>query len=118
LLVGLEMDEDRMSLHWFHGLLSWVLLPVLAAHLLGGIGLGVLYFRGLRWNTRQFVDGARIAAVVALMFGRFALLAAVLWAVSLEGAMPLLAAALGLFIARGLAIRGARRTGPLAVPTP
>lgn len=87
---------------------AWAIGLLLAAYLAGGIALGALYFRSLWWTARRFGDGSRAIATIALMVGRFALLAGVLVAVSLEGAMPLLTTALGIFIARFLVVRRVR----------
>ena len=46
--------------------------------------------------------------LLASMAARFALLAGVLTAVSLEGAMPLLATALGVLLARAVVLRRVR----------
>ena len=98
MLVGVEMDEVHMST-----------ALVLAAHLAVGFGLGWLYFYGLWRNARMFARGAPISKVIALSVGRFILLGAVLVPVALEGALPLLATALGIFIARLVSVRRMRR---------
>ena len=73
LLVGLEMDEQRMSVPSFDGLPPWAMLLSLAAHLAVGIALGVLYFRSVWWSARRFAaGGARHDHRPDL--GRFALL--------------------------------------------
>ncbi len=91
---------------------------LLAAHLAGGLALGALYFRALWWNAQRFGDGAGMALPIALTVGRFVLLAAVLVGVSLEGAMPLLATALGLFIARFLVVRRFRHAAHTPADAP
>jgi F1F0 ATPase subunit 2 len=80
--------------------LNGLMLLNLSAHLVVGIGLGVLYFRGLWWNAHLFVEGGRIRTMIILMIGRFALLAGLLTLASLEGALPLLMMALGVLVAR------------------
>jgi F1F0 ATPase subunit 2 len=91
---------------------AWAVLPVLAACLLGGLGLGALYFRTLWWSTRRFgVDGS-LTTAVALMAGRFLALGAVLFLASLAGAAPLLTMALGLLIARFAVVRRVRISAP------
>ena len=79
-----------------------------ALHLVGGIALGALYFGGLWWHARQFGQGGRIGALLAGTAVRFALLGITLWAASLEGAMPLLATALGVLLARAVVMRRVR----------
>ena len=62
MLVGLEMDEERMSFLSFDALPVWAMLLSLPAHLAAGIVLGVLYFRGLWWSARRFTELAGAAA--------------------------------------------------------
>lgn len=80
----------------------------LAAHLMAGFDLGLLYFYGLWRNARLFATGAPVGTVIALAAGRFVLLGAVLVPVASEGALPLLATALGIFIARFVSVRRMR----------
>jgi len=89
-----------MSLLSFDSLPALVMLIGLAAHLAAGVVLGVLYFRSLWWNVCRFIGGGRAIATLALMIGRFFLMGASLVFASLEGALPLLALALGVLIAR------------------
>ncbi len=98
-----------MTRHLFDTLPWWAMLAVLAVHVAVGIAAGWLYFRGLWWNTRLFASGAPAAKVIALVLGRFVLLAAVLVPVALEGALPLAATALGTFAARSAVLRKVRR---------
>ena len=49
---------------------------------------------------------------IALMIGRFALLGGLLTLASLEGALPLLVMALGVFVARTVVMRSVRRAAP------
>ncbi len=102
-----------MSLPSFDALPVWAMALSLAAHLAAGIGFGVLYFRGLWWNTRRFTQGGeRVTTTIALMLGRFALLGGALTLASLEGALPLLVMALGILIARSVVIRKVREAAP------
>ena len=82
---------------------------LLAAHLAGGTLLGLLYFRALWWNAQRLAGRGRLAGPIALAFGRFALLGGVLLLIVREGAGPLLAAALGVMIARAIVMRGVQR---------
>lgn len=94
-----------MTLPLFTTGAAWAPGLLLTAHLAGGLALGALYFRALWWNAQRFGGGSGMALPIALTLGRFVLLATVLACVSLEGAMPLLATALGLFIARFFVVR-------------
>jgi F1F0 ATPase subunit 2 len=106
------MDEERMNPLAFHDLPLWAECLSLTAHLAAGIALGILYFRGLWWNTRLFASGGRVATTIALMAGRFILLGVVLAGASLEGALPLLTMALGILIARAAVMRLVRAAVP------
>jgi F1F0 ATPase subunit 2 len=75
-------------------------IVVLTAHLAAGVGLGVLYFGGLWWNTRLFAEGGGARTMILVTIGRFVALGGVLTLASLEGAMPLLLMALGVFVGR------------------
>ncbi|HEV2675360.1 MAG TPA: ATP synthase subunit I [Aliidongia sp.] len=77
----------------------------LSAHLIAGILLGLVYFRGLWWNARLFTAGGRTTTAMLLMVGRIALLGGLLTLASLEGAGPLLVMALGVLIARAIVMR-------------
>ncbi len=103
MLVRLEMGAKRMSIP-FYPLPAWAMLLGLGAHFGIGFGLGILYFRSLWWSTRRFAGS--IAAIIALMIGRFALIGGALALASLEGALPLLIMALGVLFARFAVING------------
>ena len=77
----------------------------LAAYLVAGILLGLLYFGGLWWNARLFAAGGHVATSILLIVGRIALLGGLLTLASLEGAGPLLVMALGVLIARAMVMR-------------
>ena len=94
---------------WLHGLLGWATALGLLAHLAAGVALGALYFRGLWWNARLFAASANLPVSIGLVIGRFALLGGVLVLASLEGAMPLLAMALGVLAARWAVVHGVGR---------
>jgi len=76
-----------------------------AVHVAAGVVLGTIYFSGLWRTVRHFVAGARPMTTFLAMIGRFTLLGGVLTLVGLEGAMPLLALAGGLLIARPMVMR-------------
>jgi hypothetical protein len=106
------MDEKRMSFLSFEGLPVGAMPIGVAAHLIAGGGVGILYFRGLRWNASLLSQGGRTAAAIILMVGRFALLAGMLTLASLEGALPLLVTALGVLIGRSAVMRSVGKVAP------
>jgi hypothetical protein len=91
---------------------AWILGPILLAHLVAGVGLGVVYFRGLRWNVRLFVRGRALGGSLALMAARSVLMIGLLTLAALEGAAPLLAVALGVLIGRFAVMRRATGAAP------
>ncbi len=91
---------------------GWRLLPELALCLAAGLGAGVLYFRSLFWSVQRFAHGGRATPAIALGLLRFALLGGLLALAATQGALPLLAAALGVLIARALVARRVRRSVP------
>jgi F1F0 ATPase subunit 2 len=104
----MEMDAERMNIPAFNGLL----LAGLGAYLAAGILAGMLYFRALWWNARRLAEGGRAATTIVLMIARFVLLGFLLTLASLRGPMPLLAMALGVFMARFVATRRLREAAP------
>ena len=101
-----------MSLPWFAALPAWAVLPDLLAHLAAGILLGAVYFLGVWHSARRLADGAPAMPTILLIAGRFVLLGGLLTLASLEGALPLLAAALGVLVARPLVMRRVREAAP------
>ena len=101
-----------MSLAFNHAPPEWAMLPILAACLVAGIGLGALYFRTLWWTARRFGADGRVTTVIALTAGRFATLGGALVLASLAGAAPLLTIALGILVARFAVVRGVRAVAP------
>jgi len=96
-----------------NNLSNWTTFLSLAAHLTAGVIVGVLYFRSLWWNARRFTAGDRsTATTIAVLIGRFVALGVVLTLASLEGALPLLLMALGVFIARSIVMRQIREITP------
>jgi len=90
---------------------GWPPVASLAAHLGIGILVGLLYFSTLWRTARLFAEGGNAVTAVALTIGRFSVLGGSLSLAGLEGAGPLLALALGVRIARSVALR---RFGRLA----
>jgi F1F0 ATPase subunit 2 len=112
MLVGMEMDAERMISLSFNGLPTWAMALSVAAHFIAGIMLGIVYFRSLWWNACRFSEGGRVATTIAVMIGRFVLLGLLLTLASLEGALPLLVMALGVLIARSFVTRKIREVAP------
>ncbi len=90
----------------FGHLPSWAIVPALLLHLAAGFGIGRIYFHGV-WRTAQSFT-RRPAAAIGWTLLRFGLLAGVLTVTALEGALPLLSAALGIVLARPGAMRRAQ----------
>jgi hypothetical protein len=106
------MDEKRMSFLEFDGL-SFGATPIgIAAHLIAGGVVGILYFRGLWWNASLLSQGGHTAAVIMLLVGRFTLLGGMLTLASLEGALPLLVTTLGVLIGLSAIMRNVATVGP------
>ncbi len=89
----------------FAHLSAWAMALSLVLHFAAGIGLGLLYLRGLWWNARLLTSGGHVTTAIALGLGRFVLLGGLLALSALEGAPPLLAMALGVLIVRPLITR-------------
>jgi F1F0 ATPase subunit 2 len=88
MLVGLEVDTKHVN------------ILTNCAYLAAGVVIGALYFGGLWWNIRLFAERGRLRTMILAMIGRFILLGGLLTLASLEGAMPLLLLALGVFAGR------------------
>ena len=95
LLVRLEMDEERMSFWSFDSLPAWAMGVSLGAHLVAGVGLGIVYFGAFGGTRACSPRAAARRRPSPLVIGRFVLLGGVLALASLEGALPLLVTALG-----------------------
>lgn len=78
--------------------------------LLVGLVVGAVHFGSLWWNTQIFARSGSLVMAFTIQFGRFGLLAAVFVLLSRLGALPLLAGALGLLVARQAVIK---RVGPI-----
>jgi hypothetical protein len=89
------------------------LMPiVLALHVAAGAGAGALFFRALWWNTRLLVEGGPVSTTIALIVARFLGLGALLGLAVCEGAAPLLATALGIFVGRFFGLRSIAKGTP------
>jgi hypothetical protein len=74
----------------------------LTGHLVAGLAIGLVHWQSLRWSVAGRPGALRL---IVLGAARFAILAALLFVVAREGAMPLLSTTLGLLVARHLAMR-------------
>lgn len=85
--------------------------------LLAGVGwlvlgalIGTLHMLTLGWNVRLFASGGPLARALVLQALRLGLVAAIMAAVAIhEGALPLLLAAVGILLARTVAVRRSTR---------
>ncbi|CAN5393483.1 hypothetical protein BH10PSE14_BH10PSE14_20930 [soil metagenome] len=73
---------------------------LIALWLVAGIGAGIAYFTTIWWSARQFANGGRLSVTLALALLRLTALGGLLALASFQGAGPLLAAALGVVVAR------------------
>jgi len=99
-----------MSILHFDQFRDLTTLLAIAASLLAGFAIGLLYFLGIWWQARLFAARGGGLIMIALILGRFAILAGALTLASMQGALPLLMAALGVFIARPVVMRRVRET--------
>lgn len=76
--------------------------------LVGGAALGLLHFGTLRRTVDAFAGG-RTARALLMQLARLGLLAACLFVAARAGALPLLAAALGLLAGRAAIMHRERR---------
>lgn len=91
---------------WPHTAALLVILPICFA---GGVILGFAYFRALRMTADLIVGGGNPLLVLALALGRLAFLGAGFYVAVLFGGYALLAALLGVLCAKGLSLRQIRR---------
>ena len=78
-------------------------LRIVAGFAVGAV-LGALHFGSLWWTVSLYGRGAWLAAAGAQL-GRFAILGVALFAVAQLGALPLLAAGVGVLAARAVVVR-------------
>lgn len=78
----------------------------------GAVGalIGAFHFLSLRWSVSKLMAGGALAPAIGIHLARFALVAAMLIGITRSfGAMPLLVAASGIWLARTAVVRmGAR----------
>ena len=73
--------------------------------LMGGIAMGTGYFYALRKTADLIVGGGSTLRAMGLTLGRLALMGTGLYVAALNGALPLLAALLGVLIAKAICLR-------------
>jgi len=76
-----------------------------------GLLVGLGYFAAMRRTVTLLADGSTWFGPLALTVGRIVVVVALLTLVARFGASPLLAAAIGMLLARAIALRTARRPG-------
>lgn len=76
-----------------------------AAYFALGLLAGGAHFASLRGNARLFAGSGSPAAALGLQLLRLGALAGLLVLVALHGALPLLATALGVLVARSIVVR-------------
>jgi hypothetical protein len=103
--VGVALDAEGVISFMHHAVTGWAVAPLLAAHLAVGLLAGILYLRALRRATEIFAAGGGIAGALRMGAARFAAIGVVLFLAALEGALPLLAMAAGVLLARWVMVR-------------
>ncbi|HVJ32726.1 MAG TPA: ATP synthase subunit I [Terriglobia bacterium] len=98
-------------------MVSWPWFITVFAALIAGVALGLLHFSALWWNCRSFAEG-RIGFALLVQLARFAILILAFVGLVKLGAGPLLAAALGLLLARGAVRRRVERQADRAGQAP
>jgi F1F0 ATPase subunit 2 len=101
-----------MNPFMFPDLNGWAMALSLAGYAFIGLVLGAAYFQTLSWNVSLFISGSRAATSLALLIGRFVLLAGVLTLVSFEGESPLLMTGLGVLLSRSIVMRKVQAATP------
>jgi F1F0 ATPase subunit 2 len=98
----MALDAERMSIDEL----------TLALYGIAGIVAGTLYFLCVWWNARLLARRGGAWITILALLGRISVLGCVLTIAARQGAAPLLAMALGFFIARFAVIRGLRAAAP------
>ena len=102
LLVGLEMDAKAMIASHLtaHG------LALAAFWLAAGAVIGGVFFLSLRWNVQMLATGGAMLPVIAVQLARLAGIGVALAVIAIYfGALPLLAATMGILAARTVVTR-------------
>lgn len=93
--------------------LSLLTIATMIGCLLLGLSVGAAYFAAMWRSAELFAAGGRMILGLALSVGRFAMILGVLGGVAIQfGALPLLMTALGIVIARFMAVRRVKAMAP------
>jgi F1F0 ATPase subunit 2 len=99
MLVGMAMDARAMMRHSAEGE-ALAMLAGIAGWLAAGALIGAFHFLTLRTSARMLAAGSSLPAALALHLTRFVVITGALTVIARYGALPLLAAMLGLLAAR------------------
>jgi len=91
---------------------DWTMVLGFTVYFCAGLALGRIYFHVLWRSTEMIVANGRMWMILVLTIGRLALIVGALIAVSLQGAAPLLATALGIGLARSWTLRVTSEEAP------
>jgi F1-F0 ATPase (N-ATPase) AtpR subunit len=100
MLVGMAMDAHAMTQLFATGHEAFALVTGSGAWLATGGLVGVFHFLTLQRSTRMLASGSSLLPGLALHLVRFAITACALGLISAHGALPLLAAMLGILASR------------------
>jgi hypothetical protein len=105
----MEMDElamiEALNEHWRQLLLIIASFPI-------GVVLGIAYFHAVRRSAEVIVTGKRAGLALALIGGRVVVMIVALVGLLQFGAWPLVSAAAGIYVGRGLVLRASKREAP------
>jgi hypothetical protein len=104
-LVGLAMDARAMTQLFATGHDVFALLLKSCAWLAMGGLVGTFHFLTLRRSARMLAIGSSLSAGLMLHLIRFPITAGALIVIAQYGALPLLAATLGILVARTAVLR-------------
>jgi F1F0 ATPase subunit 2 len=100
------MDAQAMTHFELTGYETIGILLSAGAWLMAGALIGSFYFMTLHWNVRMFMTEQSLLLPLGVQFVRFALIAAVLAAITrFSGALPLLVTTAGILGARTAILR-------------
>ncbi len=103
MLVGLEVDEERMTAAFDH-LPTWGVGFGLVARFAVGTVIGAIYFQTLWRNAQRLVSGGGAMATLVSALGGFGLVGVALVSASRDGATALLLTTAGILAARHVAM--------------
>jgi F1F0 ATPase subunit 2 len=110
MLVGMAMDAHAMTQvfttqGFATGEGALALLAASTAWLAAGGAVGAFHFLTLRTSVRMLATGSPLPAALALHLTRFAVTAVALSVIARHGVLPLLAATIGVLVARAAVLR-------------